>query len=84
MQIAVPDEALGNVTLDEREARVHLAIGMFVEEKVTLGQAARIAGLSQPEMLRRLGDRRIPIHYGPADLAHDLKMAEQYTPPPKR
>ena len=81
MQIAVPDEVLGNVKLDEGEARVHLAIGMFIEEKVTLGQAARIAGLSQPEMLRRLGDRRIPIHYGPTDLAHDLKVAEQYTPP---
>jgi predicted HTH domain antitoxin len=81
VQFAVPDEALGHVTLDEREARVHLAIGMFVDDKVTLGQAARIAGLSQPEMLHRLGDRRIPIHYGQADLAHDLRMAEQYTPP---
>ena len=81
MQIAVPDEALGNVTLDEREARVHLAIGMFVDDKVTLGQAARIAGLSQPAMLRRLGEHRIPVHYGAADLAHDLKMAGQYTPP---
>lgn len=81
MQIAVPDEALGNIALDPREARVHLAVGLFVDKKVTLGQAARIAGLSQAEMLRLLGDRRIPIHYGPSDLAHDLRMAEVYTPP---
>ena len=81
VQIVVPEEALGQVKLDEHEARVHLAIGMFVEDKVTLGQAARIAGLSQPEMLRRLGHRGIAIHYGPDDLVHDLKVAEQYVPP---
>jgi predicted HTH domain antitoxin len=52
------------------------AIGLFVTEEATLGQAAETAGLSQADSLRELGGRRIPIHYGPEELASDLKTVE--------
>jgi predicted HTH domain antitoxin len=41
-----------------------------------LGQAAQTAGLSQTDFLRVLGRRRIPIHYGPDELAADLQAVE--------
>ncbi len=76
-----------NLTLPESlEARLspesmalHLAIGLFVSEEATLGQAAEIAGLSQAAFLRNLGARRIPIHYGPAELAEDLQAVQALT-----
>jgi predicted HTH domain antitoxin len=66
--------------LDERltpkDAALHLAIGLFVSEEATLGQAAQTAGLSQAEFLRELGRRRIPIHYGEEELHADLDAVE--------
>lgn len=41
--------------------------------KITLGRAARIAGLPQAEFLKGLGRRGIPIHYDVADFAADLE-----------
>ena len=58
------------------DAALHLAIGLFVTEEATLGQAAQVAGLSQAAFLRELGRRQIPIHYGPEELAADLKTVE--------
>jgi predicted HTH domain antitoxin len=45
---------------------------LFVSDESTLGQAAEVAGLSQADFLRELGQRRIPIHYGREELAADL------------
>jgi predicted HTH domain antitoxin len=59
-----------------QELALHLAIGLFVSEEATVGQAAQIAGLSQSDFLRELGRRRIPIHYGPEELALDLQAVE--------
>lgn len=55
---------------------LHLAIGLFVADESTLGQAAQVAGLSQADFLRELGQRRIPIHYGREELAADLQAVE--------
>ena len=70
--------------LDERlspkDTALHLAIGLFVTEEATLGQAAQTAGLSQGEFLRELGRRRIPIHYGQEELHADLETIESLVP----
>ena len=62
--------------LSREDAALHLAIGLFVTEEATLGQAAQVAGLSQAAFLQELGRRRIPIHYGPEELAADLQAVE--------
>jgi len=45
---------------------------MFLDHRVTLGQGAAIAGLSQSEFLHELGARRIPVHYDEAYAAADI------------
>jgi predicted HTH domain antitoxin len=57
---------------------LHLAIGLFVTEEATLGQASEIAGLTQAAFLKDLGHRRIPIHYGMDELAEDLTVVESF------
>lgn len=54
-------------------AKLHLAIGAFAADEVTLGQAADIAGVSQTELMRELSIRRIPLHYDQEEFAEDLK-----------
>jgi predicted HTH domain antitoxin len=76
MQLILP-EAI-ETKLSPREAALHLAIGLFVSEEATLGQAAEIASMTQAAFLKELGRRRIPIHYGMEDLADDLKVVESF------
>ena len=59
--------------MQAHKAALHLAVGAFAAEDVTLGQAAAIAGISQTEMMGELARRRIPLHYDEADFAEDLK-----------
>jgi predicted HTH domain antitoxin len=41
--------------LSRVEVALHLAIGLFVTEEATLGQAAQVAELSQTAFLQELG-----------------------------
>ena len=70
MNITLP--APLEASLTESRAALHLAIGLFTAEEVTLGQAAEAAGMSQTEFMRELGRRKIPMHYGVEDFAEDL------------
>jgi predicted HTH domain antitoxin len=70
MELLLPPEVEGRLTPES--VVLHLAIGLFVAEQVTLGQAARIAGFSQTVFLEELGKRKIPIHYGLDELDADL------------
>lgn len=76
MQLTLPEDM--EARLSPREAALPLAIGLFVTEVATLGQAAEVAGMSQATFLKELGQRRIPIHYGMAELAEDLKTVESF------
>lgn len=77
---------LGDMTLsvpkplEERLApqaiALHFAIGLFVSDEATLGEAAEVAGLSQSLFLRELGRRKIPIHYDEGDLEADLETVD--------
>jgi len=70
MTITLPAELERQISREE--VALHLAIGLFAGDKVTLGQAAAIAGISQPAFLQELGKRRIPIHYGAEELEQDI------------
>lgn len=76
MTITLPPEI--ERTISQEEAALHLAIGLFADDKVTLGQAASIAGISQSAMLHELGRRRIPVHYGIEEFEQDLATIKQW------
>ena len=76
MQLTLPESV--EATLSSQAAALHLAIGLFVTEEVTLGQAGEIAGISQTAFLKELGARRIPLHYGGDELAEDLRTVESF------
>lgn len=77
MPIVLPEEVERQFTPDD--IRLHLALGLFLDRRVTLGQGAVVAGLSQSEFLHELGNRRIPIHYDEADACADVATAEQWS-----
>jgi predicted HTH domain antitoxin len=73
MTITIPMPASLEQAMQPTRVRLHLAIGAFTGEDMTLGQASDIAGMSQTEFMGELSRRRIPLHYDRAEFAEDLK-----------
>jgi predicted HTH domain antitoxin len=76
MPVTISDEILKSAHLSESELKVELAIALFQRDRLTLGQAAQLAGLPQLAFQRLLGSRQIPVHYGPEQLEADLKRVQ--------
>jgi predicted HTH domain antitoxin len=77
MTITLPAELEGQIS--PQEAALHLAIGLFAADKITLGQAATIAGIPQPALQQELGKRHIPVHYGLEELEQDIATVKKIT-----
>ncbi len=72
MALIISDDEMGSVGLTPAEAKKELAIVLFQQERLTLGQASHFAGTSQQEFLHFLAERHIPLHYGVADFEQDI------------
>jgi len=77
MTLTLPDELLQSTKLTEAELKTELALALFQQERLTLGQAAILAGLPQRDFQRLLASRRIPLHYGIAAIEQDLQRAKK-------
>jgi predicted HTH domain antitoxin len=77
MTVVIPDEILQSTRLTAAELLQELALALFQREKLTLGQASHLAGMSQWQFQQVLGGRDILIHYGVADFEADLQTLEQ-------
>jgi predicted HTH domain antitoxin len=73
MPVTITDDVLVAAHLSEAELRVELAVALFREERLTLGQASHLAGLDQFTFQGILADREIPIHYGMEEFREDLR-----------
>ena len=77
MSIVIPDEILLSTRLTAAEIMQELALALFQREKLTLGQASHLAGVSQWQFQQLLGSRNIPIHYGIDDFEADLRTLDE-------
>lgn len=73
MIIELSDTMLTKAGLTETEIRLLLAIQLFEEELMTLGQASQLAELHQIMFQKELAKRKIPIHYDVEDFERDLE-----------
>ncbi len=61
--------------LTKNEAQILLAVKLFETERVSLGQAARVAGYSKKAFIEILGKYKVPvINYSPDDLHEELGL----------
>ncbi|MCS6923554.1 MAG: UPF0175 family protein [Fimbriimonadales bacterium] len=72
MGVVISDEMLRAAQFDEAEFRIELAIWLYQQQRLSLGQAIEWSGVDRLEFQRRLRERNIPIHYDETDLAQDL------------
>ena len=69
--IEVPEEILDSARLTAEELRVELELHLYDVGRLSLGKARELAGMSHWQFRQLLGSRRIPAHYGQAELDED-------------
>jgi predicted HTH domain antitoxin len=72
MSIIISDQVLQNLQMSETELLQEIAVMLFQQERFTLGQASRFAGMNQRQFQHLLASRHIPLHYGLAELREDV------------
>jgi predicted HTH domain antitoxin len=70
--VTITDSVLAEAHLTEAELRRELAVALFREERLTLGQACSLADMDQLAFQSILADRQIPVHYGIEEFREDL------------
>ena len=77
MGVFIPDDILQATRMSAEELKRELAILLFQKEKLTLGQAGRLAGMNLLQFQHLLASRQIPVHYDVAEFEEDLKALQE-------
>ena len=77
MSVVIPDEILHATRMSEAELKQEIAVLLFQKEKLTLGQASRLAEMNQLQFQHLLASRQIPVHYDIEDFEADIKTLRE-------
>jgi predicted HTH domain antitoxin len=77
MSLEIPDEILSATGMSASELMQEIAVLLFQKEKLSIGQATRLAGLSRLQFQHLLASRRIPLHYDVAEFEADLETLRE-------
>lgn len=73
MPLTIRDDVLRLADMSESELMLEIAILLFSKDRLTLGQARSLAGVSQLEFQRELGTRQIALHYDIPEFEKDVE-----------
>lgn len=75
LTLSIPDD----LDLDNREAAMLLATRLYERGKLSLGQAAELAGYSKRTFMELLGSYNVSIfNYDEQELENDIRNAAHY------
>lgn len=72
MLISIPDSALKQSNLSQKELLIEIAAYLYSKGILTIGQARKICGLDLVSFQKQLAKRQIAIHYDVPDLEKDI------------
>ena len=79
MTLEIPQEILEAAKMDEHGMLVELACHLFDKEILSLGQGARLAGMTRGDFEDELHDRHIAIYrYDVEDFEQDMRTLDQW------
>ena len=73
MSVIISDEILQAARLTAAEMRQEIAVLLFQREKLSLGQASRLAEMPQWQFQALLASRQIPLHYDIDEFEADVE-----------
>jgi predicted HTH domain antitoxin len=68
----IPGEVLAAAGLTDSDLATELAVVLYAREKLSLGRAAELAGMTKWVFNDLLAERDIPMHYDERELARDF------------
>jgi predicted HTH domain antitoxin len=68
-----PNDLLFSTNMTQREIATELAIALYQREKLSLGQAASLAGMGKIRFQHLLASRDIPLNLDVSDLERDIE-----------
>jgi predicted HTH domain antitoxin len=77
MAVLIPDETLMAAGMTEQELKQELAILLYQQQRLTLAQAARLAGMDRLQLQHLLASRGVSINYDIEDLDQDVANLRQ-------
>ena len=77
MSVVIADEVLQSAHISSGELLQAVALMLYEQGKLTLGQASALAEVSQLPFQFLLASRRIPLHYDVAEFEADLKTLRE-------
>jgi len=69
----VPGEFLQSVKMTPQELAIEIAVYLYEKERLTLGQAKRLADLDQISFQKELAGRNVYINIKEEDILQDVK-----------
>lgn len=73
MTVEIPDQVLEQAGVSESDLLLKVAMTLYREDRLTLGQASKLAGLHQIQFQQELFANGIPINYDESDFDRDLE-----------
>ncbi len=77
MSLVISDEILQSARMSEDELKQEIAVLLFQKGKLSLGQASKLAKVSQLQFQHLLASRQISIHYDVNDFEQDLETLKE-------
>lgn len=71
--LIIPKEVLQNVKMSAENLAIEIAVYLYEKERLTLGQAKRLAGLDQISFQKKLAERNVYLHLDEMDILRDIK-----------
>lgn len=80
MPLVIAEETLQAARLTPGELKQEIAVLLFSQNRLTIGQASRLAELPLLRFQHLLASRNIPVHYDVADFEADLATLDTLRP----
>lgn len=77
MTLVIPDDIIKSTKMSITELTQEIAIMLYQKGKITLGQAGRLADMSQFQFQHLLASRQIELHYDEADFNQDIETLKE-------
>lgn len=77
MGLIIPDNVIEQSNMTPDELMLEFAVFLYQRERLSLAQAARLAGLDRTVFQQALKERHIPLNFSIEDLQQELGIIEK-------
>jgi predicted HTH domain antitoxin len=76
--LTITDEILNSTKMSATQLQQELAVFLYAKNKLSFGQARKLAGVDFLQFQELLFDNDVPLNYGVSDFEDDVKAIRQF------